>query len=161
MSKRATVLAGMAGSALWAVALVWLPQRAELPFIPAPVALPLAFLAPGLVMVAMIGRLAQRRFFDDEIIDGARFAPGSGAEIDQRVLTNTVEQLVLAAVLWPFVANSLGGAVVIALGLGLALMRVLFWVGYHLSPPLRGLGFAGSFYPTILAALWSLVAWLG
>ena len=64
----------MAGGALWAVALVWLPQRADLPFIPAPVALPLAFLAPGLVLAAMIGRLAQRRFFDDEIIDGAPFA---------------------------------------------------------------------------------------
>ena len=60
----------------------------------------------------------------------------------------------------PFVAVTLGGAVAIALGLGFALMRLLFWVGYHRAPPLRGLGFAGSFYPTVVAAIWALVVWV-
>lgn len=160
MTRRARILAGMGGGALWALVLVWLPQRLGLPFLPAPIALPIAFLPPGLVLAAVIGRLAQRRFFDDAIIDGEAFAPGSGAETDQRVLTNTVEQLVLALVLWPFVAASLGGAAVIVLGLGFAAMRVVFWIGYHLAPPLRALGFAGTFYPTVLAGFWSLAAWL-
>ncbi|MGR3759812.1 MAPEG family protein [Roseobacteraceae bacterium NS-SX3] len=159
MRRRAQILTGMGGGLIWAVALTGLPQWMGLPYLPAPFALPLAFIAPGLVLALIIGRLAQRRFFDDAIIDGEPFAPGSGAEIDQRVLTNTVEQLVLALALWPFAAVTLGGAVAIALGLGFALMRLLFWLGYHLSPPLRGLGFAGTFYPTVVAALWSLAVW--
>jgi len=108
----------------------------------------------------MVGRLAQRRFFDDEIIDGEPFAPGSGAEIDQRVLTNTVEQLILALVIWPFVALTLGGFTVLFLGFGFAVARLAYWVGYHVSPPMRGFGFAATFYPTIIAGIWSVVAWL-
>ncbi|AHD00370.1 50S ribosomal protein L11 [Leisingera methylohalidivorans DSM 14336] len=112
-----------------------------------------------MVLALIIGRIAQRRFFDDAIIDGDPFAPGSPAEIDQRVLTNTAEQLVLALAVWPFAAVALGGAVVLALGLSFALMRVLFWAGCHLSLPLRGLGFAGTFYPTVIAAVWAVVVW--
>lgn len=159
MGKRATILLGMFAGMLWAGVVVWLPQRMDLPFLPPPIALPGAFLLPGLVMLAMIGRLAQRRFFDDAIIDGADFQPGSGAWIDQRVLSNTTEQLVLALVLWPFVALTLGGAVVLALGFGFGAARLLFWAGYHLSPPMRGFGFAATFYPTIVAVLWSVAVW--
>lgn len=158
-SKRPQILTGMALGALWGVLVIGLPQWLGLPYIPAPIALPGAFLAPGLVLALMIGRLAQRRFFDDAIIDGEPFAPGSAAETDQRVLTNTVEQLVLALAIWPFAAVTLGGAVAIALGLSFAVMRLVFWGGYHLSPPLRGLGFAGTFYPTVIAAVWALAAW--
>ncbi|TMV07869.1 MAPEG family protein [Ruegeria sediminis] len=160
MQKRAVILTGMAAGALWAFAVVGVPQQLDLPFLPLPMALPLAFLLPGLVMTAMVGRLAQRRFFDDAIIDGESFARGTAAEIDQRVLTNTAEQLVLALAIWPFAALTLGGGVAIALGLSFGLTRVLFWIGYHRSPPLRGFGFAATFYPTVLAALWSLTAWL-
>lgn len=160
MRKRGLVLAGMLAGALWAIAVVAVPQGLGLPFIPPPIALPGAFVLPGLVMLAMIGRLAQRRFFDDAIIDGEAFAPGSPPDIDQRVLSNTTEQLVLALVIWPFVALTLGGAAVIALGFSFAFMRLVFWAGYHLSPPLRGIGFAGTFYPTVLAAIWSGIAWL-
>ncbi|NIZ14986.1 MAPEG family protein [Phaeobacter sp. HF9A] len=160
MGKRAQILLGMAGGGVWGLVLIALPLWLQLPYIPAPLALPGAFVAPGLVMVAMIGFLATRRFFDDAIIDGGAFVPGSSEDIAQRVLRNTGEQLLIALLLWPFVAVTLGGAVVIALGLGFALMRLLFWIGYLLSPPLRALGFAGSFYPTVLASLWSLVVWL-
>lgn len=159
MSKRRVILASMAAGALWALAVIWLTLRLDLPFLPPPVALPGAFLAPGFVLAAMIGRLAQRRFFDDAIIDGQTFSPASSASVDQKVLTNTIEQLVLALMIWPFVAMSLGGALVVVLGLSFALMRVVFWTGYHLSPPLRGVGFAGTFYPTVLAGIWALVAW--
>lgn len=159
-SKRPQILIGMALGALWGVVVTGLPQWLGLPYIPAPIALPGAFLAPGLVLALIIGRLAQRRFFDDAIIDGEPFAPGTAAEIDQRVLANTVEQLVLALAIWPFAAVTLGGAVAITLGLSFALMRVLFWAGYHLSPPLRGLGFAGTFYPTVIAGIWAAAVWV-
>ncbi|TDE41207.1 MAPEG family protein [Antarcticimicrobium sediminis] len=150
----------MIAGALWALAVVFAPAFLELPYLPAPLALPGAFLAPGLVLAAMIARLAARRFFDDALIDGAAAAPGSRAEIDQRVLHNTLEQLLLALAIWPFAALTLGGAVAIGLGLSFALMRVLFWIGYHLSPPLRALGFAGTFYPTVLAGIWALLYWM-
>ena len=47
---------------------------------------------------------------------------------------------------------------VLALAMSFFIARLLFWVGYHISPPLRGLGFAATFYPTVLAALASIVA---
>ena len=159
MGKRPLILAGMLAGFLWAVAVVWGPQLADLPFLPPPVALPGAFVVPGLVMLALIGRLAQRRFFDDAIIDGQDFEPGSPAWIDQRVLANTTEQLVLALAIWPFVALSLGGAVVLVMGFAFGLARLAFWVGYHVSPPMRGFGFAATFYPTVVAAVWSVAAW--
>lgn len=158
-ARRRTILTGMAAGALWALAVVSAPSLLGLPYLPAAAALPGAFLPPGLVLAAMIGRLAARRFFDDDLIDGAAPAPGSPAWIDQKVLGNTLEQLSLALAIWPFAALTLGGAVAIALGLSFALMRVLFWIGYRLSPPLRALGFAGTFYPTVLAGLWALVYW--
>ncbi|MGB1389013.1 MAG: MAPEG family protein [Paracoccaceae bacterium] len=161
MGKRALIFGGMVLGLVWALAIVWVPQQLDLPFIPAPVALPGALVAPGVVMLLLIGRLAQRRFFDDDLIDGLPPAPATGASVDQRVLANTVEQIVLALAIWPFVANSLGGAVVLALGFGFAVARVLFWIGYHISPPLRSLGFAATFYPTVVAAIWSVLAWMG
>lgn len=159
MGKRAIIVLSMLAGTLWALAIVWGSQRANLPFLMPQIALPGAFIAPGLVAFAMIGRLAQRRFFDDALIDGEDFVTGSAAWIDQKVLSNTIEQLVLALVIWPFVALSLGGAIVLIMGFAFAVARLLFWIGYHISPPLRGFGFAATFYPTVLAAIWSVVAW--
>lgn len=158
-TKRQRILIGMIAGALWAPAVVFAPALLDIPYLPAPAVLPGAFLAPGLVLALMIGRIASRRFFDDALIDGAEPAPGSAADVDQRVLRNTVEQLVLALAIWPFAALTLGGAVAIGLGLSFALMRLLFWIGYRWSPPLRALGFAGTFYPTVLAGLWALLFW--
>ncbi|WP_245227265.1 MAPEG family protein [Parasedimentitalea maritima] len=160
MRKRSKIALGMIGGGLWGLLLVGGPQWLGFGYIPAPLALPAALLAPGLFLVAVIGFLAQRRFFDDAIIDGEPFTHGSPEEIAQRVLANTVEQLVLALAIWPFVALTLGGAVAISLGLGFTLMRVVFWLGYLISPPLRALGFAGTFYPTLVAAVWSILIWV-
>ena len=154
--KRPTILMGMGAGALWAVGVVWLGNSLSVPIgLIQPVLLGAVF-APGLVLLAMIGRLAQRRFFDDRTIDGDAFAPGSAGDIDQRVLTNTLEQIVLALCLWPLAGFVLGVGLPLVLGLAFALARIAFWVGYHRSPPLRGFGFAASFYPTVLAALWTL-----
>ena len=159
MSKRAKIVIGMALAMLWSVAIVWVPQTLKPPFMPLNTVMIAAVIPGGLVMLALIGRLAQRRFFDDQIIDGAAFIPGSGAEIDQRVLTNTTEQMILAIVLWPFVALTLGGLVVLAMGFGFGVARLAFWLGYHLSPPLRAFGFGATFYPTVLATLWAVMKW--
>jgi hypothetical protein len=160
MGKRAKILTGMAAGALWALAVVAGTQAYGGPFLPANIALLSAFFIPGLILLAMIGRLAQRRFFDDATIDGQDFAPGSGAWVDQRVLSNTIEQLVLALAIWPFVAVTLGGLVVLVMGVAFGLSRLAFWIGYHISPPLRAFGFAATFYTTALAAVWSVAVWV-
>ncbi|KNG94099.1 MAPEG family protein [Pseudaestuariivita atlantica] len=160
MGKRGQILLGMAAGLLWAFGVVYvgggvvqLPVFAVIPTILT------AYLGPGLVCLLMVARLAQRRFFDDTIIDGEPLT--GAAAIDQRVLTNTVEQAVLALCLWPAAAILLGNqgpGTILVLGVAFALARVAFWVGYHLSPPLRAFGFAATFYPTILVTLWALVA---
>ncbi|MBI6629630.1 MAPEG family protein [Pontibaca salina] len=159
MQKRAQIALGMAVGAVWALGLVGLVQAANWPFLPPPIALPGAFLGPGLVIAALIARLAQRRFFDDQLIDGDAPPPGSPTDIDQRVLMNTLEQAALALLLWPLVAFVLGGAVVLALGGGFVLARLAFWLGYHLSPPLRAFGAAATFYPTLVAVFWAGLVW--
>jgi len=158
MRKRVKIAIGMGAGAIWSLFILWLGGELNLPvFSMVPIVFS-AFLAPGMVMLLMVGRLAQRRFFDDAVIDGQPFEPGHGGALDQRVLSNTVEQLVLALCIWPAAAVILQGdgpGVIVALGFGFALARVAFWVGYHLSPPLRAFGFAASFYPTVGVVVWS------
>lgn len=156
MTKRGKILVGMALGVVWSVLLVWLPGRGVQPFIPINLALIYALVPGGGVMLLVIGRVAQRRFFDDRIIDGQRLDPGSPADIDQRVLSNTLEQTVLALLLWPLAAVSLGAVTVIVMGIGFGIARLAFWIGYHVSPPMRAFGFAATFYPTVIATLWSL-----
>ena len=156
MNKRSSILIGMSAGAVWSVAVVVGPSFGPQPFLPLNLALIYAFLPAGLFLMLVIGRIAQRRFFDDAIVDGVAPVSGSGADIDQRVLTNTVEQCVLALLLWPFAASWLGGVTAIVMGIGFGIARLAFWIGYHASPPLRAFGFAASFYPTVLATLWTL-----
>ncbi len=150
----------MAAGAFWAIAIVALPSLTPSTyFLPLNVAMVIGLLPGGLFLMLVIGRLAQQRFFDDTIIDGEPFAVGSSADIDQRVLTNTIEQLVLALALWPVAGLVLGGAAVLSLGCGFGVARLAFWIGYHKSPPLRAFGFAATFYPTIAAVIWSIMIW--
>ncbi|MDJ0825528.1 MAG: MAPEG family protein [Rhodobacter sp.] len=162
MSKRQKILAGMAAGLVWAIGIVWIGAAlVDIPIMFLNWSLFFAFFFPGLALAAMIARIAQRRFFDDTIIDGEPLSGPAG--IDQLVLRNTVEQLVLALALWPFVGTVLatdGPGVVAALGIGFAIARVLFWVGYHISPPLRAFGFAATFYPTLVACVWTVLFWV-
>ena len=158
METRRKIAVGMVAGAVWAVAvLIGAAIFVQLPVFALRPTIMTAFLAPGLVTIAMVGRLAQRRFFDDAIIDGEAFS--GAAAIDQRVLSNTVEQLVLAMAVWPAAAVLLGAegpGVILVLGVAFAVARLAFWFGYHMAPPLRAFGFAATFYPTVLVALWAL-----
>lgn len=136
-------LTALAAGTLWALAVVFGAGLLGLPYLPAPVAVPVALLAPGLVLAAMIAWRGLRG-------DSGR---------SPRVLAETMEQLVLALALWPFVATTMGGGAAILLGLSLGLMRLLAWAAGDRLPFLRALGFAGSLLPTILAALWALRLW--
>ncbi len=164
MSKRRLIMVGMGVGLLWSILLLWGAARfVNLPVFTLMPTIMAAFLAPGAVMLLMIGRLAQRRFFDDSIIDGQAFVSDGPAEIDQRVLSNTCEQLVLALCIWPGAAIFLAGdgpGVIVVLGVNFAVMRLFFWGGYHLSPPLRAFGFAAGFYPTVLVTIWAFSKFL-
>ena len=59
--------------------------------------------------------------------------------------------------LWPFIGMVLGHETLVLLGVSFGVTRILFWVGYHISPPLRAFGFAAGFYPTVLSALLALL----
>ncbi len=163
MSDRREILIGMGLGLVWAILLVWIGTAfVNVPVFSRQFVTPFYFLAPGLVLLAMIARLAQRRMFDDTILDGGEAAPGSGADIDRRVLQNTIEQAVLAICLWPaisFIVLEDGPGIVLTLSIGFAIARVAFWIGYHISPPLRAFGFAATFYPTIVALIWSALWW--
>lgn len=155
MTGRGPILAGMVAGGAWAVCVV-AAGRLIGP-VPLPAALAIGLLPGGLVLMALIARLAARRLLDDALVAGGPFRAGPDVTT-ARVLANSVEQLVLAAATWPFVGWALGGGHVVALGLAFGVTRALFWLGYAASPPLRAFGFAGGFYPTILAVAAALVA---
>ena len=158
MSSRTGVMAASGVGFLWALALLWgAAQFVRLPVFTLMPTIMTAFLAPGLATAAMVMRVATRRLGDEEMLAGG--ALHGAAAVDQRVLQNTVEQLVLALCIWPAAAVLLaeaGPGVIVTLGAGFTLARVVFWVGYHRAPLLRVAGFAATFWPTVLVALWAL-----
>ncbi|KMW56120.1 putative Ribosomal protein L11 [Candidatus Rhodobacter oscarellae] len=162
MAKRGLIIAGMAAGLAWAVALIWIGSAyVNIPVFSFQSVVLWAFLPPGAVYALMIARMAARRMFDDALIDGQ--APTGAAEIDRRVAQNTLEQLVLALLIWPGATHLIvtdGPGVLVMLGFGFAVARVLFWIGYHISPPLRAFGFAATFYPSVLILIWAVLWWI-
>lgn len=158
MTSRASIAVGMAAGTAWALALLGAATLVDSGIAIAP-ALACAFLPTGIVLMALVARLAMLRFADDALINGQPFVPGSPAARLQAILRNSVEQALIAACVWPFIALASGpdgSDIVLALGLGLGVTRIAFWVGYAASPPLRAFGFAGGFYPTVLAVIWAV-----
>ena len=158
--KRIAILIGMAAGLLWTGVIViifaWFTEY-RFRDLHAFTGFGLAMAGPALILSLLIGRLASRRFFDPDLIDGEPYVIGSAAEIDQRVLTNTVEQTVLAACIWAFALTCFGPELIVAFGIGFFAARLVFWIGYHMSPPLRAFGFAATFYPTVLLGLGTVV----
>ena len=112
-----------------------------------------------------IGLLARHRFFTPEDIDGGGLAQGTEtANILQATLQNTLEQTVLAvlvhlawAVLMPVTWMSAIPAAVVLFLCG----RVMFVRSYRSGAPSRAVGFALTYYPSVLmlvfvvgAAVW-------
>lgn len=164
MTKRAKMLVGGLLGAIWALGVVWIGATfIELPIFALTPTLLLAFLGPGLVIALMIFWSAMRRFRSDALMDGSAAAVGSAAEVDARVLRNTVEQTVLALCLWPaigFLAADDGPGLILALSLSFPIARLAYWIGYRISPPLRLFGFAATFYATVFALFWAVGIWL-
>ena len=109
-----------------------------------------------------IALLARHRFFTPEDIDGGGLTRGSEtANILQATLQNTLEQTVLAvlvhltwAILMPVSWMSAIPAAVVLFLCG----RVLFLLGYRGGAPSRALGFALTYYPSVLMLIIVVVA---
>lgn len=116
--------------------------------------LALCLIPPVVTLAISIARLAKHRFFTPADIDGSALTEGSDrARLLQSLLQNTLEQVALAVpvyVAWAMLAPAgMLGALVAASGLFL-LARLLFYKRYRSGAAARSLGFALTFYPTVL-----------
>ena len=119
-----------------------------------------AFIA--LWLAISIGLLARHRFFTPEDIDGGGLSRGSEtAKVLQSTLQNTLEQSVLAvlthlawSILMPVSWISAIPAAVLLFLCG----RVLFVRGYRGGAPSRAVGFALTYYPSVLMLVFVVVA---
>lgn len=119
---------------------------------------------PALSLLAAVGWLAGHRFRTPQDIDGSGLTAGSEtAHIAQAVIQNTLEQTVLAALVYGaycavlprgWLAAIPAAAVLFVLG------RMLFAWGYRQGAPGRALGFALTFYSTAALALIALIAFV-
>jgi hypothetical protein len=104
-------------------------------------------------LLIAIANVARKRFFSPADIDGSGIAsPSADLRIDAAVVQNTLEQAVLASVLYLSLASlpqQDGVAIIPPLLTLFCLGRLTFWIGYHVGGPWRAFGFAVTFYPTV------------
>jgi hypothetical protein len=111
----------------------------------------------GAWLAAAIGRVAMLRFFSVEDFDAAVGSTPPSEALRQAAanLQNTLEQATLA--LLAYLAAALvipGSAVLVPILAGLfSVGRTLFWAGYGDGAQGRALGFALTFYPSVLTLL--------
>ena len=119
-----------------------------------------AFIA--LWLAISIGLLARHRFFTPEDIDGGGLTRGSEtANVLQSTLQNTLEQSVLAVLThlaWSILMPVSWIAAIPAAVLLFLCGRVLFVRGYRGGAPSRAVGFALTYYPSVLMLVFVVVA---
>ena len=105
-------------------------------------------------LVFCIGRLARHRFFTPDDIDGAGLTEGTAkAKVLQALLQNTLEQTMLACIIyyaWALLMPETWLFVIPLAALTFAIGRVLFFAGYTGGAPARATGFAITFYPSLI-----------
>ncbi len=121
-----------------------------------------AYLLPACgVLAAMILAQMAARFWQGAF-DPTAGKDGRFLRVNQRVISNTVEQM---AILVPAMLALAAGAPsarmaeVLALPPVFALARLLFWAGYLAAPLLRAPGMAASFSASAAALGWALAVW--
>lgn len=163
MTNRSIMLSSGIAGAIWALATVFFGASViDIPIFALTPTLMLAFLGPGVVLACMVFFIAVRRFLSDDLASGVKPASGSPADIDRRVLGNTLEQTVIALCLWPAIgllAANDGPGLLTALSLTFMFSRLVFWIGYRRAPALRMIGWSATFYSTLFALAWSLLIW--
>jgi hypothetical protein len=162
LGKQLTVAFGT-GAAVALLLLAWL----RLPTLPLPMpdgddsAARLAFVAhwlplPGLALLFGIGLVANQRFFVADAIDGGP-SQSRLIQIALRYNTNTLEQIVLAAIAWVGLALALPHdqlKLIPAMAISFLVGRVLFFIGYMIAPTGRALGLGLTAYPSFVALVW-------
>lgn len=113
-------------------------------------------------LAAAIANLARHRFFTPEDIDGGGLTPGTAqVRVLQATLQNTLEQAVLAVgvhAIWSAVMPLSWQAAVPVAAILFLVGRILFVRGYAAGAPSRALGFALTFYPSMLMLVLVLAA---
>jgi hypothetical protein len=104
-------------------------------------------------LLAAVANVARKRFFSPADIDGGGLSPASGhISVDIAIVQNTLEQSVLASILYPSLACLASGDEFLMTPQLLTLFcigRLTFWLGYRHGAPWRAFGFATTFYPTV------------
>lgn len=112
----------------------------------------------GLWLPIMIGRRVLHRVTDGRALLEQQTIPGSKADIDGRVLQNTLEQTVFAVLATGLLVLAqpphaamilLAHAVVFSFG------RAFFWWGYRHRSPLRVYGFALTFFGSVMVFIYA------
>lgn len=104
-------------------------------------------------LAAMIANVARLRFFSARDMSGGPDGESGNVREARAVLQNTLEQVVLAVLAHLVVASSFNPSApfVVALVSLFSVGRLLFWVGYSRGAKGRALGFALTFYPSVIA----------
>lgn len=111
-------------------------------------------LLPVIFLIFSIARLAKHRFFTPEDIDGGGFSGDSEqARLLQSLLQNTLEQFCIASSIylaWAVVMPGQTLSVVLLSAIAFSVGRVLFFAGVKGGAASRALGFALTFYPSVV-----------
>ena len=110
---------------------------------------------PGLAMLAVLCTVATSRGLGDGS-DPLQGTESRRLAVHVRVLTNTLEQLVLFVVATVSLAPFLDTESVRIIPTAAVLFfvgRLVYWAGYLKDPQLRGIGLAGTLYPITLLLL--------
>ena len=150
--QRRTTLAGIAVSTAVTLALWW----ALLRFLPGPRTVNSLFTAFGCIPIAgLLTLVAGVEAVAHERLVTAAIDPLAGVEtrrlrVNFRYLSNTVEQFIVYAVGLVGLALYASSQVLIIVTIVWVLARWAFWIGYHKSPLLRGLGAPGMLQSMIV-----------
>lgn len=159
----------VAAALLWRRLAVEIMPPAAASSMAARLGLALAFLLPavGLLWAMLLAQMGAR--FLGGVFDPTAGADGRFLRTNQRVITNTVEHLL---VFGPALLALAAGADrrqmpgVIALAVVFAVARAAFWAGYLVAPLGRAIGMAATLVATAAAlggaaSVWTLGTWPG
>lgn len=154
--KQQGVAIGMVAGTVCTVLILAYPIRWFSASVPTDAAARIAFALRADTIAMMwlliaIANVARKRFFSPSDIDGSA-SPSADLRIDVAVVQNTLEQAVLASVLYLSLASlpqEDGVSMIPPLLMLFCLGRLTFWIGYHVGGSWRAFGFATTFYPTV------------
>ena len=160
--QRRKTMGGIAVSAivaalLWYLLLRFLPAPAGAE--PFPTALACSAIAGLLTLVLGVEAIAHERLFT------AAINPLAGVEthrmrVNFRYLSNTVEQFIVFAAGLLALSAYASSRLLVIVTIVWVLARWAFWIGYHRSPLLRGLGAPGMMQ-SMIVLLYVAYRWIG